>query len=79
MQAMTIRVTNSAFEGVSTDEFETVDLAYRAGIKAALAIAAGEVLAGHESSIVQIAINVSDEPVLMRGVVSVSTARLLIT
>lgn len=77
MTTMTIRVTNATFESSSTGEFETIDDAYRAAVAAGIEIASGEVLAGSESSIVQIDVASAGQGEAARGAVAVSTARLV--
>lgn len=74
---MTIRVTNATFESSSAGEFATMEDAYRTAIASGLDIATGEVSAGADVAIVQIAVDLVGRADAIRGSVAVSTARLM--
>ncbi|RYF11037.1 MAG: hypothetical protein EOO77_20270 [Oxalobacteraceae bacterium] len=74
MAQMTIRATNSTFESVSTGEYEHVDYAYRAGLKAALEIARSEIEGGANSVIIEVAVDLEDRRYAARGALAISTA-----
>ena len=76
MTHMTIRATNRTFESVSNGGYEHVEDAYRAGLKAALAIAGSEIEEGAESVIVEVAVDLAGKRYATRGAVSISTARI---
>ena len=78
MAKMTIRVTNASFESISSDDdFDTVEDAYQAALKAGVQIAAEEVVKGAPSVIVEIAVDVVGQRNAARGAVSMAAAPLL--
>jgi hypothetical protein len=77
MAEMTVRTTNSTFQSISTSDYDQVDDAYRAGVKAALEIASSEVENGAETAIVEVAVDVVGQRYAARGAVTVATARML--
>ena len=78
MAEMTVRTTNSTFQSISTGDYDQVDDAYRAGVKAALEIASSEVENGAETVIVEVAVDVVGQRYAARGAVSVATARMFV-
>lgn len=78
MTQMTIRATNSIFESVSTGDYEHVDHAYRAGLKAALEIARSEIEDGANSVIIEVAVDLEGRRYAARGALSVSTAPMVV-
>lgn len=78
MTKMTIRATNSKFESVSTADYEHVDDAYRAGLKAALEIARSEIEGGANSVIVEVAVDLEDRRYAARGALAISTAPMFV-
>ncbi|RZI61369.1 MAG: hypothetical protein EOP94_00715 [Zymomonas sp.] len=75
---MTTRATNRTFESVSAGDYDHVDDAYRAGLKAALEIAGSEIEAGAESVIIEVAVDAAGRRYAARGALSISTARIFV-
>ena len=78
MAQMTIRATNRTFESVSTGDYEHVDHAYRAGLKAALEIARSEIEGGANSVIIEVAVDLEDRRYAARGALAISTAPMFV-